>query len=96
MRYRAVRAVIGLHMRRHLRYFTSVFSVAFETQKFWHFSYLEVLKLTSPHTLERDREYGREVAQISPHIQADQSAHRSVSHRGSARSKRAMVASGGG
>ena len=96
VRYRAVRAVIGLHMRRHLRYFTSVFSVAFETQKFWHFSYLEVLKLTSPHTLERDREYGREVAQISPHIQADQSAHRAVSHRGSARSKRAMVASGGG
>ena len=39
-------AVIGLHMRRHLRYFTPVFSVAFETQKFWHFSYL--LKLTSP------------------------------------------------
>ena len=96
VRYRAVRAVIGLHMRRHLRYFTSVFSVAFETQKFWHFSFLEVLKLTSPHTLERDREYGREVAQISPHIQADQSAHRAVSHRGSARSKRAMVASGGG
>ena len=93
-----MRAVIGLHMRRHLRYFTPVFSVAFETQKFWHFSYLQVLKpeLTSPHTLERDREYGREVAQISPHIQADQSAHRAVSHRGSARSKRAMVASGGG
>ena len=92
MRYRAVRAVIGLHMRRHLRYFTPVFSVAFETQKFWHFSYLQVLKLTSPHTvtLERDREYGREVAQTSPHIQADQSAHRVVSHRGSARSKRAM------
>ena len=86
-------AVIGLHMRRHLRYFTPVFSVAFETQKFWHFSYLQVLKLTSPHTvtLERDREYGREVAQISPHIQADQSAHRAVSHRGSARSKRAMA-----
>jgi hypothetical protein len=41
-------AVIGLHMRRHLRYFTPVFSVAFETQKFWHFSYLQVLKLTSP------------------------------------------------
>ena len=96
VRYRAVRAVIGLHMRRHLRYFTTVFSVAFETQKFWHFSYLQVLKLTSPHTLERDREYGREVAQISPHIQADQSAHRAVSHRGSARSKRTMVASGGG
>ena len=56
VRYRAVRAVIGLHMRRHLRYFTTVFSVAFETQKFWHFSYLQVLKLTSPHTLERDRE----------------------------------------
>ena len=93
VRYRAVRAVIGLHMRRHLRYFTPVFSVAFETQKFWHFSYLQVLKLTSPHTvtLERDREYGREVAQISPHIQADQSAHRAVSHRGSARSKRAMA-----
>ena len=96
VRYRAVRAVIGLHMRRHLRYFTSVFSVAFETQKFWHFSFLEVLKLTSPHTLERDREYGREVAQILPHIQADQRAHRAVSHRGRARSKRAMVASGGG
>ena len=56
VRYRAVRAVIGLHMRRHLRYFTPVFSVAFETQKFWHFSYLQVLKLTSPHTLERDRD----------------------------------------
>ena len=98
VRYRAVRAVIGLHMRRHLRYFTPVFSVAFETQKFWHFSYLQVLKLTSPHTvtLERDREYGREVAQISPHIQAHQSAHRAVSHRGSARSKWAMVASGVG
>ena len=96
VRYRAVRAVISLHMRRHLRYFTSVFSVAFETQKFWHFSFLEVLKLTSPHTLERDREYGREVAQILPLIQADQRAHRAVSHRGSARSKRAMVASGGG
>ena len=26
VRYRAVRAVIGLHMRRHLRYFTTVLS----------------------------------------------------------------------
>ena len=33
VRYRAVRAVIGLHMRRHLRYLTTIFSVAFETQK---------------------------------------------------------------
>eukprot|EP00802_Teleaulax_amphioxeia_P032295 Tamp_36210.p2 GENE.Tamp_36210~~Tamp_36210.p2 ORF type:complete len:110 (-),score=2.77 Tamp_36210:196-525(-) len=46
--------------------------------------------------IERDQEYGREFAQISPHIQADQSAHRAVSHRGSARPKRAKVASGVG
>ena len=44
-------------------------------------------------TLERDREYGREVAQISPRVHAVRSAHRAVSHRGSARSKRAMVSS---
>ena len=47
-------------------------------------------------TLERDRDLAREVAQISPHIQADQSAHHAVSHRGRVRSKRAMVASGVG
>ena len=30
VRYRAVRALVGLDMRRNLRYFTPVFSVAFE------------------------------------------------------------------
>ena len=80
-------------MRRHLRYLTTIFSVAFETQKVLAFFVSSQADLP---TLERDREYGREVAQTTPHIQADQSAHRVVSHRGSARSKRAMVASGGG
>jgi len=94
VRYRAVRAVIGLYMRRHLRATSRPYSQSRSRLK--SFGIFRILKLTSPHTLERDREYGREVAQISPHIQADQSAHRAVSHRGSARSKRAMVASGGG
>ena len=55
VRYRAVRAVIGLHMRRHLRYFTPVFSVAFETQKFWHFSYSQADLPTHPRTRPRIR-----------------------------------------
>ena len=66
VRYRAVRAVIGLHMRRHLRYFTPVFSVAFEGGEVSLRRYEKCQNFLS---LESDREYGREVAQMAPHIQ---------------------------
>ena len=93
MRYHAVRALVGLDMRRSLRYFTPVFSVAFEGGEVSLRRYEKCQNFLS---LESDREYGREVAQMAPHMQADHSAHRAVSLRVSARSKRTMVASGPG
>jgi hypothetical protein len=98
VRYRAVRAVIGLDVRRNLRYFTPVFSVAFEGHGVWggQLENLKIRKMPKLLSLERDWEYGREVAQMAPHMQADHSAHRAVSHRVSARSKQAMETSGPG
>ena len=56
VRYRAVRAVIGLHMRRHLRYFTPVFSVAFEGHGVWggQLENLKIRKMPKLLSLERD------------------------------------------
>ena len=96
MRYRAVGALVGLDVRRNLRYFTPVFSVAFEGVWGGQLENLKIRKMPKLLSLERDREYGREVAQMAPHMQADHSAHRAVSHRVSARSKQAMATSGPG
>jgi hypothetical protein len=66
VRYHAVRALVGRDMRRSLRYITPLISVAVEGGEGSVRRYEKCQNFLS---LESDREYGREVAQMAPNIQ---------------------------